>query len=39
VKNAETPELREFRTDLCRASGQVLRNAMAILKIDCPEKM
>ena len=39
VKNAETPELREFRTDLCRAAGQVLRNAMAILKIDCPEKM
>lgn len=39
VKNAETPELREFRTDLCRAVGQVLRNAMAILKIDCPEKM
>lgn len=39
VKNAETAELREFRTDLCRASGQVLRNAMAILKIDCPEKM
>lgn len=39
VKNAETTELREFRTDLCRAAGQVLRNAMAILKIDCPEKM
>ncbi|MBR4319012.1 MAG: arginine--tRNA ligase, partial [Oscillospiraceae bacterium] len=39
VKNAETPELREFRTDLCRASGQVLRNAMAILKVDCPEQM
>jgi len=39
VKNAETPEIREFRTDLCRAAGQVLRNAMAILKIDCPEKM
>ena len=39
VKNAETPEMREFRTDLCRASRQVLQNAMAILKIDCPEKM
>ncbi len=39
VKNAETPELREFRADLCRAARQVLRNAMAILKIDCPEKM
>lgn len=39
VKNAETPEICEFRTDLCRAAGQVLRNAMAILKITCPEKM
>ena len=39
VKNAETPELREARTGICRAAAQTLRNAMAILKIDCPEKM
>lgn len=39
VKNAETPELRESRTAICRAVAQTLRNAMAILKIDCPEKM
>ncbi|MBQ4466173.1 MAG: arginine--tRNA ligase [Oscillospiraceae bacterium] len=39
VKNAETPELREARTAICRAAAQTLRNAMAILKIDCPEKM
>ena len=39
VKNAETPELREFRTDLCRAVAQTLRNSMSILKIDCPERM
>ena len=39
VKNAETPELREMRTDLCKAVRQTLRNAMAILKIDCPERM
>ncbi|MDE7120617.1 MAG: arginine--tRNA ligase [Oscillospiraceae bacterium] len=39
VKNAETPELREMRTDLCKAVRQGLRNAMAILKIDCPERM
>ncbi|MBP0973396.1 MAG: arginine--tRNA ligase [Oscillospiraceae bacterium] len=39
VKNAETPELRESRTGLCRATAQTLRNAMSILKIDCPEKM
>lgn len=39
VKNAETPELREARTALCRATAQTLRNAMSILKIDCPEKM
>lgn len=39
VKNAETPELRAARTALCRAVRQVLRNAMAILKIDCPESM
>ncbi len=39
VKNAETPELRAARTALCRAVRQTLRNAMAILKIDCPESM
>lgn len=39
VKNAETPELREARTAIARAVGQTLRNAMSILKIDCPEKM
>lgn len=39
VKNAETAELRESRTGICRAAAQTLRNAMAILKIDCPEKM
>lgn len=39
VKNAETPELRESRTAICRAVAQTLRNAMGILKIDCPEKM
>lgn len=39
VKNAETPELRESRTALCLAAAQTLRNAMSILKIDCPEKM
>ncbi len=39
VKNAETPELREFRTDLCRAVSQVLKNAMQILKVSCPESM
>lgn len=39
VKNAETPELRESRTCICRAAAQTLRNAMAILKIGCPEKM
>lgn len=39
VKNAETPELREFRTAICRAVAQTLRNAMSILKIECPEKM
>ncbi len=39
VKNAETPELREARTAICRAVGQTLRNAMSILKIECPEKM
>lgn len=39
VKNAETPELRESRTAICRAAAQTLRNAMSILKIDCPERM
>lgn len=39
VKNAETPALRESRTCICRAAAQTLRNAMAILKIGCPEKM
>lgn len=39
VKNAETPELREMRTDICKAVRQTLQNAMAILKIDCPERM
>lgn len=39
VKNAETPELRESRTAICRAVAQTLRNAMSILKIECPEKM
>ena len=39
VKNAETEELRASRTAICRAAAQTLRNAMAILKIDCPEKM
>lgn len=39
VKNAETLELRESRTAICRAVAQTLRNAMSILKIECPEKM
>ncbi len=39
VKNAETEALREARTAICRAVGQTLRNAMSILKIDCPESM
>ncbi len=39
VKNAETPELREMRTNICKAVRQTLQNAMAILKIDCPERM
>ncbi len=39
VKNAETPELRASRTAICRAVRQTLRNAMALLKIDCPETM
>ncbi len=39
VKNAETEELRASRIGICRAAVQTLRNAMAILKIDCPERM
>ncbi len=39
VKNAETPEIRQARIGICRATAQTLRNAMAILKVDCPEKM
>lgn len=39
VKNAETPELRASRTAICRATVQTLKNAMTILKIECPEKM
>ncbi len=39
VKNAETEALREARIAVCKAVGQTLRNAMAILKIDCPESM
>ncbi len=39
VKNAETAQLREARTAIARAVGQTLRNAMSILKIDCPESM
>ena len=39
VKNAETEAIREARTAICRAVGQTLRNAMSILKIDCPESM
>lgn len=39
VKNAETPELRCARADLSRAAAQTIRNAMSILKIDCPESM
>ena len=39
VKNAETSELREMRTDICKAVRQTLQNAMMILKIDCPERM
>lgn len=39
VKNAETPELKKARYILCRAVLQALRNSLAILKIDRPEKM
>lgn len=39
VKNAETPELMNARIMLCLAVRQTLRNVLAILKIDCPDKM
>ncbi len=39
VKNAETPELKNARLLLCKATLQVLRNSLTILKISCPEKM
>ncbi|MBO5383717.1 MAG: arginine--tRNA ligase [Ruminococcus sp.] len=39
VKNAETDELRAARFVLCKAVRQTLRNALTILKIECPEKM
>lgn len=39
VKNAETDELRAARYALCCAVKQTLKNALTILKIDCPEKM
>ena len=39
VKNAPTPELRDARLVLCEAVRQTLRNVLAILNIDCPEKM
>ena len=39
VKNAETDELRTARYALCCAVKQTLKNALTILKIDCPEKM
>lgn len=39
VKNAETEQLKKARLILCRAVLQTLRNSLAILKIDRPEKM
>ncbi len=39
VKNAETDELKYARVALCVAVRQTLRNILAMLKIDCPEKM
>lgn len=39
VKNAETDDLRSARYALCCAVKQTLKNALTILKIDCPEKM
>lgn len=39
VKNAENDELKNARLILCRAVIQTLRNSLAIMKINCPEKM
>lgn len=39
VKNAENDELKYARLVLCSAVRQTLRNALTMLKIDCPEKM
>lgn len=39
VKNAESAELKKARFTVCRAVLQTLRNSLAIMKIDCPEKM
>lgn len=39
VKNAETDELRGARLMLCKAVRITIRNVLALLKIDCPEKM
>ncbi|MCQ2417821.1 MAG: arginine--tRNA ligase [Oscillospiraceae bacterium] len=39
VRDAETSELRDARMILCDAARQVLANALAILKVDAPEKM
>ncbi len=39
VKNAETDELRGARLMLCKAVRIAIRNVLALLKIDCPEKM
>ncbi len=39
VKNAESAELKKARLIICKAVLQTLRNSLAIMKIDCPEKM
>ncbi len=39
VKNAESADLKKARFTICRAVLQTLRNSLAIMKIDCPEKM
>lgn len=39
VKNAENAELMNARIMLCLATRQTLRNALTMLKINCPEKM
>lgn len=39
VKNAETEELKNARLLLCAAVRQTLRNVLAILNIEAPEKM